>query len=42
MQWLAGERIALTPRPVRRRDAVLEVAMLGHYPSAKDALVNGR
>ena len=32
MEWLAGARVALTPRPVPRRDAVLEVAMLGHCP----------
>lgn len=32
MEWLAGARIALTPRPVRRRDAALEVAVLGHCP----------
>ena len=32
MEWLAGARIALTPRPVQRRVAALEVAMLGHCP----------
>lgn len=32
MEWLAGARIALTPRPVQPRRAALEVAMLGHYP----------
>lgn len=32
MEWLAGARIALTPRPVQRRAAALEVAMLGHCP----------
>jgi hypothetical protein len=32
MEWLAGARIALTPRPVQRRTAALEVAMLGHCP----------
>lgn len=32
MEWLAGARIALTPRPVQRREAALEVAMLGHCP----------
>jgi hypothetical protein len=37
MEWLAGARIALTPRPVQRREAALEVAMLGHYPNEKDA-----
>lgn len=34
MEWLAGARIALTPRPVQRRQAALEVALLGHYPQA--------
>ncbi len=33
MDWLAGARIVLTPRPVYRRQAALETAMLGHYPS---------
>ncbi len=37
MEWLAGARIALTPRPVQRRTAALEVAMLGHCPNEKDA-----
>jgi len=32
MQLMVGSRVALTPRPVRRRDAVLETAMLGHCP----------
>jgi len=32
MEWLSGARIALTPRPVRRREAALEAAMLGHCP----------
>jgi hypothetical protein len=32
MEWLAGARIALTPRPAPRLDAALEVAMLGHCP----------
>jgi len=32
MEWLAGARIALTPRPVERRIAALDVAMLGHCP----------
>lgn len=32
MQTLLGSRIALTPRPVRRVEAALEVAMLGHCP----------
>jgi len=32
MELLAGSRIALTPRPLRRREAALEVAMLGHCP----------
>ena len=32
MQLLVGSRVALTPRPVRRRDAALEAAMLGHCP----------
>ncbi len=37
MEWLTGARIALTPRPVQRREAALEVAMLGHYPNPKNA-----
>lgn len=37
MEWLTGARIALTPRPVQRREAALEVAMLGHYPNPKHA-----
>lgn len=32
MQELLASRIALTPRPVHSREAVLEVAMLGHCP----------
>ena len=32
MEWLAGARIALTPRPVPRREAALEAALLGHCP----------
>jgi hypothetical protein len=32
MQELLASRIALTPRPVQSREAVLEVAMLGHCP----------
>lgn len=32
MEWFAGARIALTPRPVERRIAALEAAMLGHCP----------
>jgi hypothetical protein len=32
MEMLVGSRIALTPRPVRRREAALEAAMLGHCP----------
>ena len=32
MELLVGSRIALTPRPVQRREAALEVAMLGHCP----------
>ncbi len=32
MEQLVGARIALTPRPLPRREAVLEVAMLGHCP----------
>jgi hypothetical protein len=32
MELLAGARIALTPRPVERRIAALEAAMLGHCP----------
>ena len=34
MDWLAGARIALTPRPVRPQQVALDVAMLGHYPQA--------
>lgn len=36
MELLTGARIALTPRPVQRREAALEVAMLGHYPNPKN------
>lgn len=32
MQWLLGARIALTPRPLKRRVAALEVGLLGHCP----------
>jgi hypothetical protein len=32
MEWLANARIAITPRPVQRRQAALEAAMLGHCP----------
>jgi len=32
MEWFAGSRVALTPRPSERRVAALEVAMLGHAP----------
>lgn len=32
MEWLAGSRIALTPRPAERRESALDVAMLGHCP----------
>ncbi|MEW5755349.1 MAG: hypothetical protein AB1810_03520 [Pseudomonadota bacterium] len=32
MEYLAGARIALTPRPVQRREAALEAALLGHCP----------
>lgn len=32
MEWMMGSRIALTPRPIQRRRAALEVAMLGHCP----------
>jgi hypothetical protein len=32
MEYLVGSRVALTPRPVRRREAAFEVAMLGHCP----------
>lgn len=32
MQQLLASRIALTPRPVPRRNVALEVAMLGHCP----------
>ena len=32
MELLLGARVALTPRPVRRREAALEAAMLGHCP----------
>jgi len=32
MEWFAGARVALTPRPSERRVAALEVAMLGHAP----------
>jgi len=32
MEYLLGSRIALTPRPVQRQPAALEVAMLGHCP----------
>jgi hypothetical protein len=32
MEWLTGARVALTPRPARRREAALEVALLGHCP----------
>lgn len=32
MEWLAGARVALTPRPVPRREAALEAALLGHCP----------
>lgn len=32
MEYLLGSRIALTPRPVQRQQAALEVAMLGHCP----------
>ncbi len=32
MEMLAGARIALTPRPLQRRDAALETALLGHCP----------
>ncbi len=34
MQELLASRIALTPRPVQPREAVLEVAMLGHCPGS--------
>ncbi len=32
MEWLAGARIALTPRPAEPRRSVLEAGMLGHCP----------
>lgn len=32
MEILAAARITLTPRPVQRREAALEVALLGHAP----------
>lgn len=32
MEWLAGSRVALTPRPADRQTAALDVAMLGHCP----------
>lgn len=32
MKFLLCSRIALTPRPARRREAALETAMLGHCP----------
>ena len=37
MERLLGARIQITPRPAQRRDAVLEVAMLGHCPTPDSA-----
>ena len=36
MQLMVGSRVALTHRPVRRRNPALETAMLGHCPGGVD------
>ena len=32
MEWLAGARVVLTPRPAEQRRSVMEAGMLGHCP----------